>query len=317
MNKFIPKSILLIEPTNFKVNNETIEDNKYMIKVNDTSEEALNENIKNEHLNYQKVLKDNNVNHIVYKQKDKNAYDSIFACDWIGTIKNEDFPDGILFVFPMRWPTRRLEKNYEIVDNLRKDYAIVEDLSFFEEKNLSLESFGVMSLDFHNRIIYCNLSERCHIEPLNYFLDLLNKYSKKGKYTVRLIESADPKDGSVCFHTGLYIAFVNETVFFCKDFVKDKKDADRIFDELSNINEYKYNVVLLSYEETLKMCANVLEVNINDKKTGLLMSKFSHDNYTKENLNLLNERYKLLVVEMDMINTCAGGSLRCMACALF
>lgn len=312
----IPKSLLLIETTNFRVNNETIEDNKYMLKLEGSPEELSNKII-NEHKNYQKVLNDNNVNFKLFKQNDEKAYDSLFACDWIGTIKNSDFPDGIVFIFPMRWSSRRLEKNYKIVEELKKDYAICEDLSFFEEKNLALESFGVMSLDYHNRIIYCNLSERCHIEPLNFFLELLNKHSINGKYTLRLIESADPKDGSVCFHSGLYIAFINETVFFCKDFVKDKKDADLIFEELSNTREYKYNVILLTYEETLKMCANVLEVNLNKEKTGLLMSKFSYDNYSKENFEKLKEKYNILVVEMDMINTCAGGSLRCMACALF
>jgi hypothetical protein len=314
----IPTSLVIIEPTNFKINPETIKDNQYMSNLSNISYEAIHNQVLSEHKNYQKKLAENKVNFKVHKQIHPEAYDSIFACDWFGTIKNEDFPDGILIVFPVKWPTRRLEKNYELVNELKKSYGIFEDLSFFEQKDLALESFGTMSHDFHNRVVYLNLSERCHFEPANYFVELLNKHSVKGKYKLRIIESADPKDGIPCFHTGLYLAFVDKVVFFCKEFVKDALEAEKLVEEFSGKYPYKYEVVLLSYEETLKMCANVLEVNLPGKeKTGLVMSRFSANAYSEENLMRLKEKYELIVVEMDTINTCAGGSLRCMTSMLF
>lgn len=313
----IPKSLVIVEPTNFKVNPETINDNQYMLNLTE-SVDVIHERVLAEHKNYQNKLAENKVDFKVFKQIHNEAYDSIFACDWLGSIKNEDFPEGILFVFPVKWPTRRLEKNYNMVEELKSQYKIFEDLSFFEEKDLALESFGTMSLDFHNRIVYLNLSERCHLEPANYFIDLLNKHSQKGKYKLRIINSADPKDGIPCFHTGLYLAFVDKTVFFCKDFVKDKIEAEKLIEEFSKDLPYKYDIVLLTYEETLKMCANVLEVYLNDKnKTGLVMSRFSANAYSEENITKLKEKYELLIVDMDTINTCAGGSLRCMTSMMF
>jgi len=160
------------------------------------------------------------------------------------------------------------------------------------------------------------------MEPANYFLSLLNKHSVLGKYKLRVIDSADPKDGIPCFHTGLYIAFLDKTVFFCKEFVKDLEDAERLVKEFSEDHPYKYDVVLLSYEETRRMCANVLEVYLphapdKHNKTGLVMSRFSANAYSEENLRKLKEKYEFIVVDMDTINTCAGGSLRCMSTMLF
>jgi len=315
--EMIPHTLVVVEPTNFKINPETINDNQYMAKLSD-SEEIIHQRVLSEHKNYQNKLAENNVNFKVYKQVHEDAHDSIFTCDWIGTIRNEDFPDGILFVFPVKWPSRRLEKNYQLVEDLKKSYKIFEDLTFFEERDLALESFGTMSLDFHNRIVYLNLSERCHLEPATYFVDLLNKHSLKGKYNLRIINSADPKDGIPCFHTGLYLAFVEKTVFFCKEFVKEENEANKLIEEFTSLYPYKYDLVLLTYDETLKMCANVLEVKLlNNKKTGLVMSRFSANSYSQENLNKLKEKYELIIVEMDTINTCAGGSLRCMTSMLF
>lgn len=313
----VAKSLILIEPTNFMVNPETNNDNEYMLAINNLKNEEISQKVISEHKNYQNALKENSVDFKVYKQVHEKAYDSIFACDWFGSIKNEDFPEGILFVFPVRWPSRRLEKNYQLIEDLKKDNKIFEDLSFYEEKNLSLESFGTMSIDFHNRVVYLNLSERCHLEPAEYFVSLLNKHTAKGTYKLRIIESADPQTGSPCFHTGLYLAFNNDTVFLCKDFVKDKKDAEKLIEEFTT-QEFKYDLYLLTYDETLKMCANVYEVNLKKgTKNGLVMSKVSYESYTEDNRNKLKEKFEFIIVDVDTINLCAGGSLRCMANMIF
>ena len=141
------------------------------------------------------------------------------------------------------------------------------------------------------------------MECANYFLELLNKHSIKGKYKIRVIESEDPKDGIPVFHSGLYLAFNDNHVFFCKDFVKDFNDAERLVREFSELYLYKYEVILLSYEETIKMCANVVEVKLPGReKPGLLMSRFSAEAYSEKNLRFIKENYEIIVVEIDMIN---------------
>jgi hypothetical protein len=312
-SSLIPRYLILVEPTNFKINEETVTDNVYMPQGK-FDQDFLRERILKEHRNYQNEIEKNNISHLVYKQVHEEAYDSIFACDWFGSIKNEDFPDGIFFLFPMRWPTRRLERNQEIIERLKNENKIFVDMTFFEDKNLSLESFGALSTDFHNKIVYANLSERCHIEPLNYFMEMLNKFSKNPIYKLRLIEGVDPKNNTPVFHTGLYLCFLNDTVLFSKDFVSDPEDAEKLIQEFTQNYQFKYDIILLSYEETLAMCANILEfINKDQNKTSLFMSKTSYEGYSEENIKMLKEKFdEILVVDMDYINKCGGGSLRCM-----
>jgi len=89
----IPDSLVIVEPTNFQINQESINDNQYMANLKTNSPEALHNQVLKEHKNYQNALLENKVNFQVHKQIHNEAYDSIFTCDWLGTIRNEDFPE--------------------------------------------------------------------------------------------------------------------------------------------------------------------------------------------------------------------------------
>jgi hypothetical protein len=305
----IASSLILVEPTNFLANPETLKDNEYM-NSESTSPATLNENAIREHMNFQLALTRLNVPFKVYKQQHPDAFDSIFACDWAGSIRNEDFPEGIVFLFPLKWPSRRKEKNEEILKDLLKTHKHFVDLSYFEETDKALESFGVLVPDFHNRIIYVNLSERCHKEPAEKFVESLNKYSVGGSYVLRIINARDPVTGTVPFHTQMYLYFNDDVVFFCKDFVPDEKECKSLVAEFTT-STFKYNLIDFSYEEAVKLGANVVEVRLKEKN-GLLVSKSSYNSFSEENRSKLRERYEITVIDVDTINSYGGGSLRCM-----
>ena len=44
--------------------------------------------------------------------------DSVFPNNWFSTHKNDDFPDGVFFVYPMKALTRQKEVNSEIVKEI-------------------------------------------------------------------------------------------------------------------------------------------------------------------------------------------------------
>jgi hypothetical protein len=309
----VGKRLILVEPNNFKVNPETVKDNTFMKEVSSDQEVEIQSKVIKEHQNYQEELKKWNIPLKVYPQINPEAYDSIFACEMVSGIKNEDFPEGILFMFPMRWPSRRIERNNEIIEELKQTYKYVEDLSYFQEKDMALESYGAISIDFHNRIVYCGLSERGHQEPAECFVKLLNKYTKQGEYKLRLIENKDPKTNLPCFHASTYLHFQNDLVIYCKDFITDPLDAERIYSELTEMYDFKYQVILISYEEAVNYCAMPIEVHLEgNEKTGLLISRLSYNTYSDTNLKTLKEKYEVIVVDTDTIDNHAGGSLRCM-----
>ena len=54
--------------------------------------------------------------------------------NWVAT-----FEDKTMHLFPMMAPNRRLEKTPQMIDELSKEFKLVEDLSHYEQKNIFLE----------------------------------------------------------------------------------------------------------------------------------------------------------------------------------
>lgn len=148
--------LMMIKPTHFCTNLETLEDNKYMIEV------------KNEHLEdaekeyeiYKQKLIENNIEILEFEQIDKKAVDSIFPNNWISTHNDNVVEGGLLIIYPMKAVSRRIEKNEKIINLLKQKYKNFLDLSYLEEKNEFLEGTGSLIFDNDLKIIFCSISER-------------------------------------------------------------------------------------------------------------------------------------------------------------
>jgi hypothetical protein len=42
--------------------------------------------------------------------------------DWFTTHKNDDIPEGVFILYPMKHKTRQLERDEEIIEKLKKNY---------------------------------------------------------------------------------------------------------------------------------------------------------------------------------------------------
>ncbi len=87
---------------------------------------------------------------------DSKAPDAIFP-DWFTTHKNDDIPEGVFILYPMKYVSRQLEKDKQIIEKLRENYKHFIDLSYFEEQGLALEGKGALVFDYRNQKIYCSL----------------------------------------------------------------------------------------------------------------------------------------------------------------
>jgi hypothetical protein len=84
------------------------------------------------------------------------APDSIFP-DWFTTHKNSDIPEGVFILYPMKHPSRQVERDLEIIKELRKQYKHFIDLSYWENHGKALEGKGSLVFDYRNHKIYCSL----------------------------------------------------------------------------------------------------------------------------------------------------------------
>jgi len=108
----------LIKPTNFCSNLETKADNAFMKDtVNDEDVQAKAILEFNEYI---MLLDKFNISYETISQINQNAPDSIFLNNWFSTHKNENIPEGLLIIYPIKALNRRIEKCPEIIDKLKE-----------------------------------------------------------------------------------------------------------------------------------------------------------------------------------------------------
>ena len=65
------------------------------------------------------------------------------------------------------------------------------------------------------------------------------------------------------------------------------------------------------------MCSNMFDVLDQNNNHCVVMSQRAHDAFSEENITTLNQNYKLVVSDVDIIEAVGGGSCRCMLVELF
>src|SRR5436190_2010598 len=144
-------TILMIRPASFGYNEETAVNNFFQSQLNLSSEE-LQQKAAEEFDNAARILSDYGINVIVIDDiKEPPKPDAIFPNNWLSTS-----PDGIITIFPMYAPNRRLERRDDILKLLKKKFIVkeVQDITGLENEGHYLEGTGSMVIDNENKMIY-------------------------------------------------------------------------------------------------------------------------------------------------------------------
>jgi hypothetical protein len=65
------------------------------------------------------------------------------------------------------------------------------------------------------------------------------------------------------------------------------------------------------------MCANMFDILDKDNNHCVVMSKKAELAFSESNLDVLKQNYKLVISDLDLIETIGGGSSRCLLVELF
>jgi hypothetical protein len=312
--KLFTNNIILVEPTNFGLNDETLIDNKFM------KTDKINENIHNlaslEFRKFSDNLMRKNINTHVYQQLHEEAKDSIFPNNWFSTHRNKNFPDGLLIIYPMKSPSRRLERNPLIINNLKSQYKYFIDLTYLENELSGeyLESTGSLIFDNHNNTIFCGISERCTPYALKIFIDKFNELSR---FPYKLVTfKANDSLGNLIYHTNVVVSVLEKHIVICSEAIQDLDERNNV---LKLINTFKDKKLLdVSLYEMENFCCNILCLSsTNEKRKILVLSKTAYENFAKENLSELDSNYDLCINNISHIEKVGGGSCRCMIAEIF
>ena len=193
----LASTILMIRPAAFGFNEETAANNYFQSNPSIGKEAPIAIGVQQRALlefdNMVQTLRDHDIDVMVIDDtKEPAKPDAIFPNNWFSTS-----PDGIVSVFPMYAPNRRLEKRDDILKTLADEFVVkdVQDWSEFEVEGRFLEGTGSMVIDYDNKMIYAAISERTNIS-------VLEKYAHTNRFQAIVFLATD-KNGMPVYHTNV------------------------------------------------------------------------------------------------------------------
>jgi hypothetical protein len=294
----------MVRPGNFKYNEETAEDNVFQKKLESASESEIQEKVISEFDGMVDLLQRAGIKVLVYREKENSDNpDSIFPNNWFST-----HSDGSFITFPMFAPSRRGERNENIIDFVKEEFSVEQRYSFeqYEKKNQFLEGTGSMIFDRKERIVYASLSERTHIQLLDKFC-LLRNYEKVA------FDSLDQR-GKPIYHTNVMMCIGTDVAIIASSTIDDQKERKTLIDNLKNDGK---TIIDITEEQMHHFAGNMLEVTNRSGDKIMVMSDQAKSALTDQQINQLEKYTTIVTSDLSVIEKYGGGSARCMMAEVF
>ena len=306
MKKQITNTVLMVRPVRFRMNEETAVNNYFQEEM-DLKNELINLQAQQEFDALAKKLREVGVKVIVVDDiYEQNTPDSVFPNNWITFHQNAD-----VAIYPMFAENRRRERREDILEKVEAEGFLIEnvfDYTNAEQENIFLEGTGAMILDRVNRKAYCALSPRADEE-------LFIEFCEDFEYTPVLFTAYQQVDGKAMpiYHTNVMMAMGEDFAVVCLETITDKKERKNV---LNHLKEDKKEVINITAEQMHKYAGNMLQVQ-GKESTYLVMSDTAYNALTPAQIATIEAHTRIIHSNLETIETCGGGSARCMLAEVF
>ena len=300
-------TILMIRPVNFRMNEQTAVNNYFQEDLNIKNAE-INAKAQVEFDDFVEKLRAVGVNVIVENDDElMDTPDSIFPNNWVSFHENGD-----VGLYPMFAENRRRERRDEVFIRLEKegfqinnivDYTSAEDEGFF------LEGTGSILLDRIISKAYCALSPRADEE-------LFIEFCEDFEYTPVVFTAYQNVDGKrlAIYHTNVMMCLAEKFSVICLDSIDDKKERKNV---VKNLKQDGKAIIEINESQMHQFAGNMLQVKGENDQRYLVMSKAAHDSLTPKQVADIERFCPILSSSLETIETCGGGSARCMMAEVF
>ncbi|CAG2534990.1 hypothetical protein MAR621_00442 [Maribacter dokdonensis] len=303
----ITNTILMIRPVSFRMNEQTAVNNYFMEDI-DLKNQEINKKAQEEFDAFVVGLRNKGVNVIVVQDtKEPDTPDSIFPNNWISFHAN-----GTVGVYPMFAENRRNERRDDIFDILESNGFKINDVVDYtsaEEEELFLEGTGSILIDRVNKKAYCALSERADEELFIEFCEDFDFFPVI--FTAN--QSVDGKRLPI-YHTNVMMALAENFVIICADSIDDKKEKKNVLDHLKKDGK---EIITITEQQMHHFAGNMLQVLGSEDKRYMVMSSAAFHSLTNEQITKIENHCSILHSSLHTIETCGGGSARCMMAEVF
>ena len=306
MKKQITNTVLMVRPVRFRMNEETVVNNYFQEEM-DLKNEEINRQAQQEFDAFVHKLREVGVKVIgvddIYEQ---NTPDSVFPNNWITFHQN-----GNVAIYPMFAENRRRERREDILDKVEEEGFLIEnvyDYTDAEQENIFLEGTGAMVLDRVHRKAYCALSPRADEE-------LFIEFCEDFEYTPVIFKAYQKVDGKQVpiYHTNVMMALGENFAVVCLDTITDKSERKNL---LHHLKEDKKEIISITPEQMCQYAGNMLQVQ-GKNSTYLVMSDTAYNALTPQQIQTIEKYTQILHSNLETIETCGGGSARCMLAEVF
>jgi len=288
--------------------NEQTAVNNYFQHDIDLSNATINAKAQGEFDNFVTILRSKGVTVLVVEDtKDLSTPDSIFPNNWISF-----HDDGTVGMYPMFAENRRDERREDILDMLENQGFLIDsvmDYSAAEEDGIFLEGTGSILLDRVHEKAYCALSERANEE-------LLIEFCEDFEFLPVIFKAYQNVEGErlPIYHTNVMMCLGEDFSVICLDSIDDKKERKNVIDHLKRDGK---EIIPITENQMHHFAGNMLEVLGGENKRYLVMSTAAYRSLGADQIKRLEAHCEIVHSSLDTIETCGGGSARCMMAEVF
>jgi hypothetical protein len=305
--KQLTNHILMIRPAQFRMNEQTAVNNYFQAQAGMTPE-AVEKKAQEEFDTYVSVLREKGVQvTVVQDTLDPDTPDALFPNNWVSFHQ-----DATVALYPMFAENRRLERREAVLEILEEDGFIIDqvmDYTAAEDSGIFLEGTGSLILDRIHKKAYCALSSRADEE-------LFIEFCEDFEYTPVIFTANQTVEGKrlPIYHTNVMMCLAETFAVICSESIDDKKARKAV---LNHLKEDGKEVIAISEVQMHSFAGNMLQVLGSNETPYLVMSTTAYESLQPDQLSKIRKHCEIIHADLSTIETCGGGSARCMMAEVF
>lgn len=305
--KQLTNHILMIRPAQFRMNEQTAVNNYFQAQAGMTPE-AVEKKAQEEFDTYVSVLREKGVQvSVVQDTLDPDTPDALFPNNWVSFHQ-----DATVALYPMFAENRRLERREAVLEILEEDGFIIDqvmDYTAAEDSGIFLEGTGSLILERVHKKAYCALSSRADEE-------LFIEFCEDFEYTPVIFTANQTVEGKrlPIYHTNVMMCLAETFAVICSDSIDDKKARKAV---LNHLKEDGKEVIAISEVQMHSFAGNMLQVLGSNETPYLVMSTTAYESLQPDQLSKIRKHCEIIHADLSTIETCGGGSARCMMAEVF
>lgn len=302
----ITNTLLMIRPVAFRMNEQTAVNNYFQEELKEKNS-TINTKAQAEFDAFVAKLRAVGVQVIVEHDDIKgDTPDSVFPNNWVSF-----HADGTVGLYPMFAENRRKERRMEVFKRLESEGFQIKqfiDYTEAEAEGYFLEGTGSLLLDRVHKKAYCALSPRAD-EGL--FIEFCEDF----EYDPIIFVANQTVEGKrlPIYHTNVMMCLANEFCVICLDTIDDPTEKKEV---IKHLKQTKKEIITITEAQMHQFAGNMLQVQGKDSAY-LVMSAAAHKSLTNSQIKAIEKYGPILSSELNTIETCGGGSARCMMAEVF